>query len=58
MQSYVQLLWQEIDPDKENVYNGAAEGMFQLLNIFFTISIKFDTISLDLYQVYLPYPEH
>lgn len=26
VQSYVQLLWQEIDQDKENVYNGAAEG--------------------------------
>ncbi|KAG4067547.1 hypothetical protein HA402_005319 [Bradysia odoriphaga] len=30
VQSYVQLLWQQIDPDKENLYNGAAEGILTL----------------------------
>ncbi|KAJ6632799.1 Thiamine transporter 2 [Pseudolycoriella hygida] len=30
VQSYVQLLWQQIDQDKENVYNGAAEGILTL----------------------------
>lgn len=30
VQSYVQLLWQQIDENKENVYNGAAEGVVDL----------------------------
>lgn len=28
VQSYVQVLWQHIDVNKENVYNGAAEGIY------------------------------
>lgn len=31
IQSYVQLLWQDIDPDQENLYNGAAEAALTLI---------------------------
>lgn len=31
IQSYVQLLWQEIDPNQENFYNGAVEAALTLL---------------------------
>ena len=30
IQSYVQLLWQDIDPDQENFYNGAVEAALTL----------------------------
>lgn len=30
-QSYAQVLWQEIDPDKENFYNGGVEAVHTFL---------------------------
>uniref|UniRef100_A0A336M1E5 CSON010234 protein n=1 Tax=Culicoides sonorensis TaxID=179676 RepID=A0A336M1E5_CULSO len=34
IQSYVQLLWQDIDPDTKNLYNGAVEAILTLLGTF------------------------
>lgn len=31
MQNYIQLLWQEISPTQENVFNGAVEALLTLL---------------------------
>lgn len=31
MQTYIQFLWQQINPDHENIYNGAVEALLTLL---------------------------
>lgn len=48
MQSYVQLLWQQIEPNNEYLYNGAVEAVLTLLGALgafaagFLNSKKFD----------------
>lgn len=41
VQSYVQLLWQQIDPNQENFYNGAVEATLTLFGALGAISAGF-----------------
>lgn len=52
IQSYVQLLWKDIDPDQENFFNGAVEAALTLLGAIsclvagFISSEKFEKFDL------------
>lgn len=50
VQSYVQLLWQEIDPDQENFYNGGVEAALTLFGALSALGAG--VMNIELFEKY------